>query len=155
MTTEALGTEGGKDHGVGDAVYVSWGGTGRAATLRRALSRAADEGRALLYLAILDPAAFGDLDQATIDLAKHELGWLLEAQLELARTQTGLSDVPVRVQVRAGDVGNVIIDAVGAVGPRTPVMIGAPLPQGTEDTVAELVLMLDGRLDGSVELITP
>lgn len=138
----------------GDAVYVSWGGTGRAATLRSALQRAADEGRALLYLAILDPAGFGDLDQATVDLAKHELEWLLNTQLELARAQTGLGETPVRVQVRSGDVGDVIIDTVGAVGPGTPVMIGAPVPEGTEDTVAELATMLEGRLDGPVELIS-
>ena len=51
-----------------EMLYVSWGGTGRAATVREALSRAGAAGRRMAYLAILDDSAFGDIDPAMLKL---------------------------------------------------------------------------------------
>ena len=65
-------------------IYVSWGGTGRAASLRQALHRAEEDERAFTYLAVLDDEHFDDLDHSVIELMVEELEWLLDAQLELA-----------------------------------------------------------------------
>lgn len=137
-----------------EIVYVSWGGTGRAATLRKALRRAHETDRGLVYLAILDDSTFGDIDHSMLDLAKDELAWLLDAQLELSKSQTGIDDVAIRVLVRAGDVAEQIVEVVDAVGD-TEVLIGAPLPASGENAVADLLAVLAGRTTAPIELIEP
>lgn len=137
-----------------EIVYVSWGGTGRAATLRKALRRAHETDRGLVYLAILDDSTFGDIDHSMLDLAKDELAWLLDAQLELSKSQTGIDDVAIRVLVRAGDVAEEIVEVADAVG-ETEVLIGAPLPESEENAVADLLAVLAGRTNAPIELIEP
>lgn len=139
---------------VSEIVYVSWGGTGRAATLREAMNRAHDSDQGLVYLAILDDSTFADIDDSMLDLAKHELAWLLDAQLELAKQQTGIQDVPVRVLVRAGDVADVITEAVDAIGGAS-VLIGAPIPAEDASVIPELLSLLGSRLDAPIGLIEP
>ncbi|MGH1491192.1 MAG: universal stress protein [Acidimicrobiales bacterium] len=146
------------DQGTGvisdETVYVSWGGTGRAATLRKALTKASEAGHGLIYLAILDDSTFGDVDRSMLELAKDELSWLLDAQLELARKQTGLADIGVRVLVRSGDVAAEIIDVVDASG-TSEVLIGAPIPPGKENAVTQLLEHLRARLRAPIEIIEP
>lgn len=137
-----------------EIVYVSWGGTGRAGTLRRAMAEAHDTDRGLVYLAILDNSTFGDIDSPMLRLAEEELAWLLDAQLELTKSQTGVQEVDVRVLVRSGDVADEIVDAVAAVG-RTEVLIGAPVPAAGTNAVTELVAVLNGRIDAPVTVIEP
>ncbi len=137
-----------------EKVYVSWGGTGRAAALREAVNLASDDDAGLVYLAILDDSTFGDLDHSMLDLAKDELSWLLDAQVELTMRQTGIGDVPVRVLVRSGDVAQEIVEAAGALG-ETEVMLGGPFPDTATAAVSDLVKLLEGRLQGPVSLIEP
>lgn len=137
-----------------ELIYVSWGGTGMASTLRKALDRAASSSSGLVYLAILDNSTFGDIDGNMLALAKDELAWLLDAQLELARKQTGLDQVAVRVLVRSGDVAAEIIDAVETVG-SSEVLIGAPVPEGKANAVSELVDHLTARVSASIGLLEP
>ncbi len=137
-----------------ELVYVSWGGTGRAATLRQALERADQAGLGLVYLAILDDSTFGDVDKSMLELAKDELSWLLDAQLELSKRQTGIEDVAVRVLVRAGDVAEEVVDIVDAVGD-TEILIGAPVPASAEEEVADLLKVLAGRTHQPVSMIEP
>jgi hypothetical protein len=137
-----------------ELLYVSWGGTGRAATVREAIGRAGATGRGLVYLAILDDAAFGDIDDAMLDLAGQELAWLLEAQLDLTRSQTNLEDVPVRVLVRTGDVAERVGEAAQAVG-ATEVLIGAPVTVAGSEVVADLVAVVRDRVPVPVEVIEP
>lgn len=141
-----------------DLVYVSWGGTGRAAALRAALAKAAAEQRGLTYLAVLDDSTFGDIDEATLELVKDELAWLLDAQLELTRSQIGVDDVEVRVLVQAGDVADAIAETVEAVegtADNTEVLIGAPIPLTADESVSELIKVLGRRVDAPVTLIEP
>lgn len=137
-----------------EIVYVSWGGTGRAATFRRALALADETGRGLVYLAILDNGTFGDIDQAMLELARDELAWLLDAQLELTRKQIGARDVAVRVLVRAGDVADEIAAEVDATG-ATEVLIGAPIPATERNAVSDLVELLGTRIGASITVIEP
>lgn len=137
-----------------ELLYVSWGGTGRAATVRQALGRAGSSGRGLAYLAILDDSAFGDIDESMMALAQEELAWLLDAQLELTRSQTNLDDVPVRVLVRAGDVADRVAEAVEATAP-AEVLIGAPVGLTATGAVADLVAVVRHRVDVPVEIIEP
>lgn len=139
---------------VPELLYVSWGGTGRAATVREALGRAGNSGRGLVYLAILDDSAFGDIDDAMLDLAREELAWLLDAQLELTRSQTNLDDVPVRVLVRTGDVVDRVAEAVEATVP-TEVLVGAPIGLVGSEAVVDLVAMVRDRVAIPVEVIEP
>ena len=145
------------EHRVADdpeLLYVSWGGTGRAATVRQALGRAGAGGQGLVYLAILDDAAFGDIDDSMLDLAREELAWLLDAQLELTRSQTNLEDVPVRVLVRTGDVADRVTEAAEAVHP-VEVLIGAPVTVAATAAVADLVDAVRARISVGVEVIEP
>lgn len=139
---------------VPELLYVSWGGTGRAATVREALGRAGKSGRGLVYLAILDDSAFGDIDDTMLDLARQELAWLLDAQLELTRSQTNLDDVPVRVLVRTGDVVDRVAEAAEATAP-TEVLIGAPVGLADTEAVIDLVAMARDRIAVPVEIIEP
>ena len=140
--------------GTRELVYVSWGGTGRAATVREAMGRAGASGLGLVYLAILDDSAFGDIDPAMLELAGEELAWLLDAQLELTRSQTDLDDVPVRVLVRTGDVADRICELVQATG-ATEILIGAPGPLAADDVVTALVDAVRHRVPVPVEIIEP
>ncbi|MGI9597511.1 MAG: hypothetical protein ACR2QK_15205 [Acidimicrobiales bacterium] len=137
-----------------EIVYVSWGGTGRAATLRQAMERAHDNDLSLVYLAILDDSTFGDIDRVMLDLVKDELSWLLDAQIELSKRQSGIEDVPIRVLVQAGDVAEEIIEAASAVG-RAEVLIGAPIPERGGDAIAELVGLVARRTGAPVTVIEP
>jgi hypothetical protein len=137
-----------------ELVYVSWGGTGRATTVREAMRRAGASGRDLVYLAILDDSAFGDVDPTMLELAREELAWLLDAQLELTRSQTGLDDLSVRVLVRTGDVADRICELVDGAGERE-VLIGAPGPLAGDDQVTGLVDVVRRRVPVPVELIEP
>ncbi len=135
-----------------EILYVSWGGTGRAATVREALSRAGQADRGLVYLAILDDSAFGDIDEAMLDLASEELGWLLHAQLDLTRSQTNLTDVPVRVLVRSGDVVDRVVEATEAVD-AVEILIGPPVTVATGESVTELMGQLRSRVSVSAEIV--
>lgn len=138
----------------GEVVYVSWGGTGRAASVRRAMEQAADSNRGLVYLAILDDSTFGDVDDATLELAKDELSWLLDTQLDLTKNQIRAEELPVRVLVRAGDVADEIIDVVDTLG-ETQILIGAPVPEGIKSAVDELIVAVSARTSTTVTLIEP
>ena len=137
-----------------EVLYVSWGGTGRAATVRQALIRAGRAGRRMAYLAILDDGAFGDVDPAMLDLASDELSWLLDAQLDLTKRQTNLDDVPVRVLVRSGDVVARVVEVAEA-GEVSEIFIGAPGSLADTGSVADIVDRVRRRLEVSVEIIEP
>ena len=138
----------------GEVVYVSWGGTGRAASVRRAMEHAKGADQGLLYLAILDDSTFGDLDDATLELAKDELAWLLDAQLDLTKSQTNAEELPVRVLVRSGDVADEIVAVVDSLG-QSEVLIGAPVPASIQDAVAELITAVTARTSARVSLVEP
>lgn len=135
-----------------EVVYVSWGGTGRAVTLREALRKANDQDKGLLYLAILDDSTFSDIDDAMMALAKDELSWLLDSQLELTKSQLGASDIPVRVLIRDGSVIDEVDEVVSTLG-ETEVLVGAPVPIAGHDTIGELIDVLSARLSVPVSLI--
>jgi len=136
-----------------ELVYVSWGGTGRGATLRTAMERASESGRSLLYLAILDDAGFADLDDSFLAVVKDELEWLLEAQLEVTKTQLGAEDLPVRVLIRGGDVADQVADVVSTLG-ETEVIVGAPIPLTGHESIDSLMDLIRSRVQVPVELVT-
>lgn len=136
-----------------ELVYVSWGGTGRGTTLRAAVARAAAEGKGLVYLAVLDDGSFADLDDKFLSVVKHELEWLLEAQLEVAKSQTSADDVPVRILIHRGDVAEEVAAAVKTLGDETEVIIGAPVPLAGHDSVEALLAEIERRVDVPVALI--
>ncbi len=137
-----------------ELVYISWGGTGRAATLRSALAEASAADKGLLYLAILDDSTFSDIDETTLALAADELAWLLDAQVELTKSQVGVDDVPVRVLVRAGDVADEAAEVVKTVG-ETELLIGAPVPLAGHGSVNDLIEHLRSRVSVPVRLVEP
>ncbi|MDH3292947.1 MAG: hypothetical protein OER95_01340 [Acidimicrobiia bacterium] len=136
-----------------ELVYVSWGGTGRVATLRSAMERAKTEERGLVYLAVLDDAGFADLDEGFLAVVKDELQWLLDAQLELTKTQLNAEELPVRVIIRGGDVAEQVSDVVTALGD-TEVIIGAPVPLARHQSIEALLAEIQGQVDVPVSLVT-
>lgn len=137
---------------VTELVYVSWGGTGRAATLREALLKAYENKQALLYLAILDHSTFSDVDDSTMALAIDELSWLIDAQLELTRDQANAEDVPVRVLVRSGDVVEQVCDVVAAID-AAEVLVGAPVPVSGHDSITDLIDAVSSKVSVPVSLV--
>ncbi len=139
-------------------LYVSWGGSGRAATVREAmrLALAADEaeGRGLRYLAVLDDDHFADLDDATMAVVTDELRWLLDAQLELTRSQLGAEGLIVEVVVRRGDVVESVVDVLGERG-QARVLIGAPVALSGHGSVDDLRQALADRIGAEVEVVEP
>ncbi len=137
-----------------EVLYVSWGGAGRPASLRMAMQRAADADRALVYLAILNSSSFADLDDIMFDLVTDELRWLLEAQLELARRQTGLLELETRVVVQRGDIVDEVRSVVEAAG-IDEVFVGAPLIGHDGRDPEALLAALCAGTGVAVELLTP
>ncbi len=136
-----------------ELVYVSWGGTGRGATLRAAMERASESGKGLLYLAILDDAHFADLDGAFLAVVKDELEWLLDAQLNVSKTQLGIEGLPVRVVIRGGDVAEQVADVVATMGD-TEVVVGAPVPLTGHESIESLMELIRSRVSVPVDLVT-
>lgn len=136
-----------------ELIYVSWGGTGRGAALRAAMEQASAGGKGLLYLAVLDDAHFADLDEGFLAVVKDELEWLLDAQLEVTKTQLGVDDLPVRVLIRGGDVVDQVADVIATVGD-TEVIVGAPVPLADQESVHALLDTLRQRVSVPVELST-
>lgn len=138
----------------GELVYVSWGGTGRAASLRSAMRTAAEADQGLVYLAVIDQATFEDLDDAMVDLVQDELEWLLEAQIELAKSQVDVDGLVVRVLVRRGDVDDHVAEVVANLG-ETSVLIGAPVATAGHGSVTAMIEALASRTGRPVTLVEP
>lgn len=138
----------------GELVYVSWGGTGRAASLRSAMRTAAEADKGLVYLAVIDQATFEDLDDAMVDLVQDELEWLLEAQIELTKSQVDVGGLAVRVIVRRGDVDDHVAEVVATLG-ETSVLIGAPVATAGHGSVAAMIDALASRTGRPVTLVDP
>ncbi len=136
-----------------ELVYVSWGGTGRGATLRAAMEQASAAGKGLLYLAVLDDDSFADLDDTFLAIVKDELEWLLDAQLEVTKTELGAEEVPVRILIRGGDVADQVADVVDTLGD-TEVIVGAPVPLAGHQSVDALLDALRQRIAVPVELVS-
>ncbi len=136
-----------------DVVYVSWGGTGRGASLRRAYRSASDQGRGLVYLAILDEDHFSDLDASLLKVVSEELSWMLDAQIRLIQNELGL-DVPTRIMVRSGDIDNEVTEVIKLVG-TDQVLIGAPVPLSRHSSVEEFGEILRSRTGATVEVVEP
>lgn len=137
-----------------DLLYVSWGGSGRAVSLRLAMQQAADHDQNLIYLAILDGGTFADLDETMLDLVTDELKWLLDAQLELARRQTGLGELEMRVVVRRGEVENELAETVQSSGV-DQVLVGAPLGVPGGQATDTLLSSLERAAGVEVTLLEP
>ncbi len=135
-----------------ELVYVSWGGTGRAETLREALLKANENKQALLYLAILDDSTFSDIDDSMMALAIDELSWLIDAQLELTRDQVNAEDVPVRVLVRSGDVVEQVRNVVADTDV-TEVLVGAPVPVSGHNSIGDLIDAVSSAVSVPVSLV--
>ncbi|MEM8926358.1 MAG: hypothetical protein AAGD35_22865 [Actinomycetota bacterium] len=139
-------------------LYVSWGGSGRAASVRAAMRRAvgADDagGRGLRYLAVLDDAHFADLDGDMLAVVTDELRWLLDAQLELTKEQLGADDLLLEVVVRRGDVVEAVVDVLGERGP-AEVLIGAPVSLSGHGSIDDLRRALSERIGADVAVVEP
>ncbi len=132
------------------AVYVTWGGTGRAASFRAALEESAGgELEEMVYLAVLDDGSFGDLEEPMFEVVASELQWLIETEIELAVRQTSSSLEP-RCVVRRGDVAEAVVDVADVSG-ASIVLVGAPLPDHA--AVVELVDLVRERTGLPVELV--
>ena len=125
-------------------LYVSWGGTGRAASLRSAFRDAAEVEGSLIYLAVLDNSTFADLDEDMAVVVADELEWLLEAQINLTRTQLGLDDLPVRVVVRRGDVVDEVTAVTDTLG-TARILLGAPVPVSGHDSLEDFIAAVAER----------
>jgi nucleotide-binding universal stress UspA family protein len=140
-----------------EAIYVSWGGTGRGEAIREAFERVGEAGLSLRYLAILDDDQFGDLTPTLSAMVQSELEWLLAAQLRLVDLQTQ-PDVGFIIDVRHGDVEDVTLE----VAQETEVdliLLGAPLPENPgparRATIAEFVTALREQTMADVEIVGP
>ena len=138
----------------GPLLYVSWGGTGRGASVREAMREAVEQQRPLHYLAVLDDEHFADLDHSMIALLIDELRWLLEAQLELTRAQVGADDLDVSIVVRAGQVVDLVAETVDGAG-ETDVLIGAPVPVAGHHSIEEQIGQIASRTGSPVRLVLP
>ena len=121
-----------------ELIYVSWGGSGRGATFTQAYDTAVEQGRGIVYLAILDGPTFGDLDDTLLDVVTQELTWLLEAQLRLVDREELATEVSTRTLVRGGDVTDEVTSLVEALGADL-VLVGAPIPTSGDRSVEQLL----------------
>ncbi|MGI9613616.1 MAG: hypothetical protein ACR2QO_11935 [Acidimicrobiales bacterium] len=137
-----------------ELLYVSWGGTGRAASVRTAMQQAMTEDRPLRYLAVLDDEHFADLDDAMLKILTKELHWLLDAQLELTKSQVGGDGLDVSIEVAAGRVVDLVVGSVED-GAGTDILVGAPVPVAGHDSIETLISQIAERTGCSVEMVQP
>jgi ABC-type antimicrobial peptide transport system ATPase subunit len=137
-----------------DLLYVSWGGTGRAASVRKAMRRAMAEDRSLRYLAVLDDEHFADLDRSMLDIVADELNWMLDAQLELTKSQVGADQLEVSVDVVTGEVVELVVASVAESGD-TDILIGAPVPVAGHDSIDSMIGQIIERTGCRVEVVQP
>ena len=135
-------------------LYVSWGGSGRSASLRAAFRRVAEADGGLIHLAVLDSTSFSDLDQELAEVVADELEWLLDAQTNLIRTQLNLHDLPVRIAVRRGEVLDEIAGEVASMGDAT-ILLGAPVPTVGDESLDQFLASLAARTGQKVEVVLP
>ena len=140
-----------------EAIYVSWGGTGRGEAVRAAVVRAGEAGQHLRYLAILDDEQFGDLSPTLADTVRSELKWLLRAQLRMVNLQTD-PDVKSTIEIRQGVVEDEVISAAKDLGADL-ILLGAPLPKDSgavrRHSIDELVEVLRRETGADVEIVGP
>lgn len=140
-----------------EAIYVSWGGTGRGEAVREAFERVGEAGLSLRYLAILDDDQFGDLTPRLSAMVQSELEWLLAAQLRLVDLQTQ-PDVAFIIDVRHGDVEDVTL-AVAQETEASLILLGAPLPEDPgpirRATIADFMAALREKTTAEVEIVGP
>lgn len=134
-----------------EVIYVSWGGTGRGAALRAAYERAADSDRGLVYLAILDPPHFKDLDGPLLATVVEELEWLLESHVRMVKAAAYRS-IPTRVVVRTGEVDDEVEYLAKAIDAEL-VLVGAPVAASKWGSIDEMVASLRSRTGATVELV--
>lgn len=139
---------------VSEVVYVSWGGTGRAASMREAMRRANDQGRPLVYLAVLDDGHFSDLDHSMIAIVADELEWLLDAQIDLTKNQLGAGDLKVRLVVEQGDVVDLAIAEAKRCGSDL-VLVGAPVAVAGHDSVESILAQIKSETSAEVAVVLP
>lgn len=135
-------------------VYVSWGGTGRSASLREAVRQTQGEGNSLIYLAVLDDTSFSDLDQTMLDLVVNELEWVLDAQVQMATAQVGQPLVPVELIVRYGGVVAEVSEVTSSLN-KPKILVGAPVPVAGHESVADLIAALEASTGCVVSLVEP
>ncbi len=130
-----------------EVLYLSWGGSGRTKTIRRALERAGELDAALVYLAVLDSDHFGDLNTTMSSVVEQELHWLLEAQLDLTKDQVGQPERQTRVIVRKGNVLDLAVETAKGAGV-DEILIGSPVPTiGSLETAAQVAAELSSQTD--------
>jgi hypothetical protein len=135
-----------------EIVYVSWGGSGTGAALRGAHARAVENDRGLVYLAILDPPTFSDIDDDLRELVTEELTWLLQAQLALVQSEYRGDRVPTRFVVRTGAVLDEVVDLVQTIGSDL-ILVGAPVAIIESGSVDVLIKALADHTEANVELV--
>ncbi len=128
----------------GQVLYGSWGGTGRSSSLRAAFREAASDGGPLVYLAVLDQSSFGDVDDEMALVVADELEWLLDAQINLTRSQLGLDDLPVRVAVRRGEVIDEVAGLSETLG-YAKILLAARVPIAGHDSLDAFVASVARR----------
>lgn len=142
---------------VPEAVYVSWGGTGRSEAVRSAFDRVGKVGLGMRYLAILDDEQFGDLTPSMTRMVREELEWLLAAELRLVDLQTKY-DVAATIDVREGDVEDVVVEVTNESSAKL-ILLGAPLPSNPRalrrNSIEELIVALQESTGAEVEIVGP
>lgn len=145
MTTEASPSE---------VIYASWGGNGRGSALRSAFETAVERDVPLLYLAILDKATFGDLDDTYRELVVDELEWLLDAQLRLAADQLDAEGHQARFVVQVGDVAEEVVQVAAATQAELVLIPDDAQPTGSlGETPAAMASTLAELTGASVEVV--
>jgi len=136
----------------GTAMYVSWGGTGRANGFRRSLRQAEANFDTLVYLAVIDPETFPGLDDRLGQVVQEELKWLLDTQTTLAQQQGSGEGVEIEVIVRSGEVAAQTSEVVAELGVTT-VYVGSPDSGRTDDAVATVIEQIRHRTNATVALV--
>lgn len=142
-----------------ETVYLSWGGTGRAASFRAALAEASDADRSMIYLAVLDDAHFADVEADLLALAEEELRWLLDAQVDLTKRQAGRPGADVDVLIRVGAVADEVAGVLETLqatdgGGDVELVVGAPVPSSGDRSAAEVLASLEQQTGLPVRIVT-
>ncbi len=144
---------------MGNIVCATRGGEGSRAVQERAIARAKETDKPLVFLYVADPHSLDDdLEPALQTAVSAELHWMGETLLRIAQTRADEMYLATDVKIREGDVKKEIIQFLSD-NETDLLMIGAP--RGTtanvfgDDTIELLAEAIMQETAVTVEIVRP
>lgn len=141
-----------------EIVCATRGGQGSRAVRLRALERAAETDRGVVYFFAMDTSSLGNHDDSLNAAIRDEFNWQGRVLLEIARSQAEAAGIPAKIVIREGRFRDELVRLLGEVD-ASLCLLGAPrgTTRGTigDDPIERLAEDIERASDVPVEIAHP